>query len=226
MVDRGCTRVEEHGNRTDELGDEDGQDGLPVVEADTDQTRTQGPVTKRQGEVEDNIVVPYTSIRHPYSGMSKGYLHLQVRFSGGVGSRSSFDHVGPVSPCEWRSSAVSGTRTHCLKLSQLLKALTAFFFFSMAEAFAVEKVMVGRSLRRLSWERARMQAQAVLYLCSVPYLIATAIAATRQKEGEEGEKNPEQPKVKSTRLWADGFRAGFSYNFNSDKSSYCCTCRF
>lgn len=58
MVHRGGSGVEEHGNRADKLGDEDGQDGLPVVEANTDQTRAQGPVTKRQGEVEDDIVVP------------------------------------------------------------------------------------------------------------------------------------------------------------------------
>lgn len=146
MVYRGCAGVEQHGDRTDKLRDEDGEDGLPVVEAYAYQTRAKSPVAKRQGKVEDDIVVPYMSIRQPYSGLSKGYLHLHVRFSGGVGSRSSFDHVGPVSPCEWRSSTVSGTRTHCLKLSQLLKALIAFFFFSMAVAFAVWKVMVGRSL--------------------------------------------------------------------------------
>jgi hypothetical protein len=74
MIARCTARVEEHGNRANKLRDEDGQDGLPVVETDTDQTRTQGPVTKRQGEVEDDIVVPYTSIRHPYSGLSKGVL--------------------------------------------------------------------------------------------------------------------------------------------------------
>jgi hypothetical protein len=42
---------------------------------------------------------------------------------------------------------------------------------------------------RMTWERARMQARAVLYLCCVPYLIATEIAATRQEEGREEEKN-------------------------------------
>ena len=74
VVDRGTARVEQHGDRTDELRDKDGEDGLPVVEADTNQTRTKSPVTKRQGKVEDDVVVPYTLIRYPYSRMSKGVL--------------------------------------------------------------------------------------------------------------------------------------------------------
>jgi len=53
-------------------------------------------------------------------------------------------------------------------------------------------------------ERARMQAQAVLYLCSVPYLIATEIAATRQKgkgkkEGRKIRSNQRHKKNKP--LW-------------------------
>lgn len=141
MVDRGAAGVEQHGDRTDELRDEDGENGLPVVETNTDQTRAQCPIAEGQCEIEDDIVVPYTLIRPPCVGVPKGYLHRQVRLSGGVGSRSSFDHVWPESPFEWRSSAVSGTRTQALKLSQLLKAIVALFFFSMAVAFAVWKVM-------------------------------------------------------------------------------------
>lgn len=74
-----------------------------------------------------------------------------------------------------------------------------------------------------------MQAQAVLYLCSVPYLIATEIAATRQK----GKGKKEGRKIRSSQRYKKnkpsglgGFRAGFSYNLNSDKSRYSCTCRF
>jgi len=49
-----------------------------------------------------------------------------------------------------------------------------------------------------------MQAQAVLYLCSVPYLIATEIAATRQKgkgkkEGRKIRSNQRHKKNKP--LW-------------------------
>jgi hypothetical protein len=98
---------------------------------------------------------------------------------------------------------VSGTRTHCLKLSQLLKALTAFFFFSMAVAFTVWTVMVGkRSLRKVVLgERARMQAQAV------PLSVQRALSDSDRDSGDEterkgkkrGKKNPERPKKQSTR---------------------------
>lgn len=83
MVTTCSSGVEEHGNRADKLGDEDGQDGLPVVEADADQTRAQGPVTKRQGEVEDDIVVPCTLIRHPCSGLSRRVLTPPSALLGG-----------------------------------------------------------------------------------------------------------------------------------------------
>lgn len=55
---------------------------------------------------------------------------------------------------------------------------------------------------RMSWERARMQAQAVLYLLTVPYLIATEIAATRQEEGREEREKSNRQRNQTTGLWA------------------------
>jgi hypothetical protein len=58
VVDRSTARVEQHGDGADELRDENGNNGLPPVESNTNQARAQGPVAKRQGKVKDDVVVP------------------------------------------------------------------------------------------------------------------------------------------------------------------------
>jgi hypothetical protein len=117
-----------------------------------------------------------------------------------------------------------------LKLSQLLKALTALFFFSMAEAFAVWKVMVGARVAEKVVLGAGEDAGAsrAFICCSVPYLIAdrdSGDETRRGREGRRGRKIRQRPQ-KYNKPLEGGFRAGFSYNLNSDKSRYFCTCRF
>lgn len=58
MIHTGTSRVEEHGDRANELRQEDGQDGLPPIEPDADHRRPERPVAERQIPVKDHVVPP------------------------------------------------------------------------------------------------------------------------------------------------------------------------
>jgi hypothetical protein len=58
VVDAGAAGIEQHGNARDELGDEDNNYALPPVQADADHGAPKRPVSKREAEVEGDIVDP------------------------------------------------------------------------------------------------------------------------------------------------------------------------
>jgi hypothetical protein len=59
VIDFTGARVDGHGNRADDLAEEDNQDGLPPVQAASDHDGTESPVVHRQTEVEEEVIPPF-----------------------------------------------------------------------------------------------------------------------------------------------------------------------
>jgi hypothetical protein len=133
VVDARAAGVEEHGDGGYELTGKDNKYTLPPIQAYTNHSTTKSPISKGQSKIESHEIPPPPcplSVKFTWEGLKI----IQVRFSGGVGSKSSLLHdcFVPGWPC-W-SSAVSWVSMKYLKPSRLRKAFLNVVAFAPSVA--------------------------------------------------------------------------------------------
>ena len=69
MVGTGTPGVEEHGKRRDQLGNEDDNDGLPPIKANSDHCTSKGPVAHSETKVEGDKIPPAPGALLRWSGI-------------------------------------------------------------------------------------------------------------------------------------------------------------
>lgn len=74
MVHAGAARVEKHGDRADQLGEEDGNDGLPPIQPYTNHSASKRPIPKGKSPIEHYKVPP-----PPGSLLRRGGIEILIR---------------------------------------------------------------------------------------------------------------------------------------------------